>query len=195
MQKWRKTGTPLFHCYKKADFNSTIHQLEQNPFQAMTSISGDPGWSWHQRAEHPMAALTDWHCGAGACAVCHHHCWEHTLRPTRSLHGGHYQRSQGGQCLQIHHGPATGCSFLDLEVQHGTFSILSSPLAWWIWIFWNLTEIRHLGRGGWRSDERWSEAAHRHRSCSGQESPDPAAGHGNVCPWQREWGYSSRSSG
>lgn len=85
--------------------------------------------------------------------------------------------------------------FWDLELQHGAFSILSSPLAWWIWIFWNLTEIRHLGRGGWRSDERRTEAAHRHRSCSGQESPDPAAGHGNVCPWQRERGYSSRSSG
>lgn len=46
----------------------------------------------------------------------------------------------------------------------------------------HLTEIRHLGRGGWRSDERRSEAAHRHRSGSGPEPPDPAAGHGHICP-------------
>lgn len=59
----------------------------------------------------------------------------------------------------------------------------------------NLTEIRHLGRGGRRSDERRAEAAHRHRSGSGQEPPDPAAGHGNICPWQWERGYCSRSFG
>lgn len=59
----------------------------------------------------------------------------------------------------------------------------------------NLTEIRHLGRGGRRSDERRSEAAHRHCSGSGQEPPDPAAGHGDICPWQWERGYSSRSFG
>lgn len=148
MPEWRKTVTPLFHC-KKVDFNSIIHQLEQNPFQAMTSISGDPGWSWHQRAEHPMAALTDWHRGAGACAVCHHHCWEHTLRPTRSLHGGHYQCSQGGQCLQIHHGPATGCSFgtEKCNMEHFRFCRHCSPDVFESFGIWQKFDTL-VGEGG-----------------------------------------------
>lgn len=55
-----------------------------------------------------MAALADWHRGAGARAIRHHHRWEYTLRPTRRLHGGHHHRCEGGQRLQLHPGPAAG---------------------------------------------------------------------------------------
>lgn len=127
MKVKQKTVRPLYPgtAAKKVDFNSIIHQLQQNQFQVTASISGNPGWSWHQRAKHPVAALTDWHCGAGACAVCHHHCWEYTLRPPWCLHGGYYQCSQAGQCLQIHHGPATGSSF---SIWNRTVSSLFSTL-------------------------------------------------------------------
>lgn len=64
----------------------------------------------------------------------------------------------------------------------GFGSVKQNKFEYFLSTIKNLTEIRHLGRGGRRSDERRSEAAYRHRSGSGQEPPDLAAGHGNICP-------------
>lgn len=67
-----------------------------------------PGWPRHPFPEYPVAALTDRRRWAGASALCHHDCREHSLRPGRGYHGGHHPSSQAGQCLQFHHGLTTG---------------------------------------------------------------------------------------
>lgn len=68
-------------------------------FRRIFFTPGYVGWSWHQGPEHPVAAFSDWDCGAGAGSVCDHHCWEHSIWASWSLERRHHHSSQRGQRL------------------------------------------------------------------------------------------------